>query len=65
MQNNSEYDNENIHTIEYSEYILQKQNKFIQWSRNLLYIVKNVVYYPITIIKTQTDDYLEDGFNIV
>ena len=60
MQNNSEYDNENIPTTEYN-----KQNKFIQWSRNLLYIVKNVVYYPITIIKTQTDDYLEEGYNIV
>ena len=60
MLNNSEYDNENIPTTEYN-----KKNKFIQWSRNLLYIVKNVVYYPITILKTQTDDYLEEGSNIV
>ncbi len=50
MINISEYDCENIPTTEYNEYIYHKQNKIIRWGKNLLNIVKNVVYYPIIII---------------
>jgi hypothetical protein len=56
MFNNMEYDCENLNTLEYNEYLYQKQNRIIKWGKNLFNIVKHVVYYPINAITKSTTE---------